>query len=1172
MKQSTRAEAWWVFVTAALALIFLAIDLVTPHGMSDGVLYLIVVLVSLKSSRQPQFPVLTVGVCTALVLVGAFLSPRGSPWSVVLFNRGLSLVMLWLVGTIGTLWLRAARGLFECDRCLRQVVQSLREVCWLTDAVENRVLYVSPSYEAVWGAPAQELCDRPTRWIEAIHPEDRGRVESSYGSKAGSGGFNEEYRVVRPDGVVRWVRHRGFPVRDEHGRVYWVAHVVEDTTEARAQQRMQEAQNGVLRLLQLIAVASNEASNFEDALRISLKAVCAFTGWPVGHAYLLDPGPPPVLRTTGVWHLDEPGRFDTFRKITEAARFPRGAGLPGRVLASGRPEWVMDIGKERECPRRGLVEGLNVRTGFAFPVMVGAEVVAVLEFFSTQASPPDQPLLETMANVGTQLGRVIERQRAEEAVRASEKRLRDILDSMFVFVGLFTVDGVLVEANRAPLEAAALKREDVIGKPFAETYWWSYSPAVQEQLREALRRAAMGETVRYDVQVRVAQGRLITIDVTFAPLYDASGKVTQLVGSAVDITERTRAEQARARFEKIVESTTDFVGMCDAGGRVTYVNRAGRRLVGVGEAEDVLPTVWSDYCPAWAARLIEREAKPAAWREGVWSGEAALKTRAGKEIPVILVMVAHKKPDGGVEFFASIARDITRRKIAEEKLRESEERYRSVVTAMSEGVVFQEAGGLIQACNVSAERILGLKGEQIIGRKSLEGVWSLSREDGSPFPAEEHPAMVTLRTGRPCRDVVMGVHKPDGGLAWILVNTQPLFRDGQASPYAVVTSFSDITERRRAEKELRDTQRVFRELSENIREVFWLMDWPNRRMLYVSPAYETIWGRPAERLERVWPEWVGSIHTEDRPRIEGLFREGVVPRGFNEEYRILRPDGQTRWIHDRGFVFWDEVNRASRIAGIAEDVTARKLMEERTRRMTAELEHTSRLTMAGQMAAAVAHELSQPLGAVVNYIGAYLRSPEASGGGGPANLGLLREAQQQALVAGQIVHRMLLFIRRDEPKRTTLDVNEAVRESISLMGPEARFRHVSLREELSDAVPPVLADRIGIQQVMCNLIRNAIEAIDAGGCGSREVVVRTRFQEPGRVVVTVSDTGPGIRPEMRETLFEAFHSDKPQGVGLGLWIIRNIVHAQGGEIYLVRSDRSGTVFEFWLPAGCDSGP
>ncbi|WAK03881.1 GGDEF domain-containing response regulator [Methylobacter sp. YRD-M1] len=151
------------------------------------------------------------------------------------------------------------------------------------------------------------------------------------------------------------------------------------------------------------------------------------------------------------------------------------------------------------------------------------------------------------------------------------------------------------------------------------------------------------------------------------------------------------------------------------------------------------------------------------------------------------------------------------RREAEEALRESEDRYRSVIEALFEGIVLIDADGALQAANTSAERILGLTMEHLAGSTSLDPRWQTIHEDGSPFPGEMHPAWVTLQTGQPCHEVIMGVHKPDGSLVWLSINSRPLYRPGDTSPYAVVASFVDITERKRAEEELRILQAQLRE-------------------------------------------------------------------------------------------------------------------------------------------------------------------------------------------------------------------------------------------------------------------------------------------------------------------------------------------------------------------------
>ncbi len=168
-----------------------------------------------------------------------------------------------------------------------------------------------------------------------------------------------------------------------------------------------------------------------------------------------------------------------------------------------------------------------------------------------------------------------------------------------------------------------------------------------------------------------------------------------------------------------------------------------------------------------------------------------------------------KRGEGGAEevYFGTL-QDISEQKRIEGELRESEERHRSVVAAMADGVVLQDRDGVIRAANASAARILGLTADQIMGRTSMDPRWRAIREDGEPFPGDSHPAMLTLKSGEPCRDVIMGVYRPDGTLGWISINTQPMFRPGEQHCHAVVCSFTEVTDRRRAEAELRQSQKL----------------------------------------------------------------------------------------------------------------------------------------------------------------------------------------------------------------------------------------------------------------------------------------------------------------------------------------------------------------------------
>jgi GAF domain-containing protein len=174
---------------------------------------------------------------------------------------------------------------------------------------------------------------------------------------------------------------------------------------------------GFVELLRAVTVAANEATDLETPLRVTLEAICDHTGWPVGHVFTRANEPPYDLVPSDIWHLADPERFAVFREITEKTRLAPGVGLPGTVLASGRPQWFPDITRHPNFPRARLAKDIGVRTGFGFPIRVGPEIPAVLEFFTDVALPPDAEFLEVMDVVGTLLGRVIERMRAEDALR-----------------------------------------------------------------------------------------------------------------------------------------------------------------------------------------------------------------------------------------------------------------------------------------------------------------------------------------------------------------------------------------------------------------------------------------------------------------------------------------------------------------------------------------------------------------------------------------------------------------------------------------------------------------------------------------------------------------------------------------------------------------------------------
>jgi signal transduction histidine kinase/DNA-binding response OmpR family regulator len=284
-----------------------------------------------------------------------------------------------------------------------------------------------------------ELCN--TRYKELLYSGTDIRIASGIPfeaiiRRAVARGFIQE-AGDDPEGYVqkRLARHRdpGPPILMQRADGRWIliaerrvsgggtVAAYSDVTELKRVEESLREKTEFLALNQVITAAANEAVSVEGAMQIALDQVCAQSAWPIGHAYMLAEGRSEALVSSRVWHLDDAERFEAFRRASEASVFPSGIGLPGRVLQSGRPAWITDVTKDKKFPRASVAMEVGIKGAFAFPVLVGTEVVAVLEFFANRALEPQEALLDVAAQIGTQLGRVVERKRSEEQLREAKE-------------------------------------------------------------------------------------------------------------------------------------------------------------------------------------------------------------------------------------------------------------------------------------------------------------------------------------------------------------------------------------------------------------------------------------------------------------------------------------------------------------------------------------------------------------------------------------------------------------------------------------------------------------------------------------------------------------------------------------------------------------------------------
>jgi PAS domain S-box-containing protein len=289
-----------------------------------------------------------------------------------------------------------------------------------------------------------------------------------------------------------------------------------------------------------------------------------------------------------------------------------------------------------------------------------------------------------------------------------------------------------------------------------------------------------------------------------------------------------------------------------------------------------------------------------------------------------------RDPEGRLTGWLSVARDIGPQVAAERARREAAEQVRSVVAATAEGVVLLDASGRVLSANAAAEAILGLTTGEMAGRASGDPRWRTIHVDGRPFPGEEHPAMVTLRSGEPLRGVVMGLHTPEGVLRWLSVGSEPLRHEPGEPPYAVVVTFADITAQRRLLDELAEQERRLAFVLEGSNDGFWDWDVPSGRVWF-SERWATMLGFSREELEPHVRTWERLVHPRDLARV--MEAVGAVLDGRTDHYecehRVRHKDGTWCWILDRGkVVARDAAGRPLRAAGSHTDITARKEAEE----------------------------------------------------------------------------------------------------------------------------------------------------------------------------------------------------------------------------------------------------
>jgi len=487
--------------------------------------------------------------------------------------------------------------------------------------------------------------------------------------------------------------------------------------------------------------------------------------------------------------------------------------------------------------------------------------------------------------------------------------------------------------------------------------------------------------------------------------------------------------------------------------------------------------------------------------------------------------------------------------------------------------------------NTVADPLVVLSADQRIqsGNRAFYTMFGVSRDETQGVPLYElgngtlelAPLRTQLKEMLAGSDAFQPVQvdhtSPRIGQRTLMLDARPLSLQGHSERRVLVT-FQDVTarkqaeaaERKRAQEKLRHTEAFLAEAQRlsSTGSFFWR-----------TASDEITW---SEQLYRIFEfdqgvpvtlELIGSrVHPEDVPLLNAMIdRARGAGSDFEYEHRLQMRDHSVKYLHLVAHATRDQEGRLEYI-GAVQDVTQRRLSEEALGKARLELAHVARVTSLGALTASIAHEVIQPIGAARNNAHAALRFLA----GDPPDLAEVREALEcvvnDTYRAGDIVGRIRDQVKKVPPRMEGVELNDAIEEVIALVRGELSKHRVSVQMQLAEGLSPVHGDRVQLQQVMLNLILNAIEAIISVDDEVRELVISTESSPSEGLLIAVGDSGPGVAPEDRERIFESFYTTKASGVGIGLSICRSIIEAHGGRLWADAHQPRGAVFRFTLPA------
>src|SRR6266545_1587122 len=831
-----------------------------------------------------------------------------------------------------------------------------------------------------------------------------------------------EIRKVRKDGTLLWVRENAKAVRRSDGNLIVLIACEDISDQKRGEQRL-AAQSGVSRVLA-------ESDSLAEASPHLLRTICEAMDWDWGALWSVRQQQPERLRCDCIWHASsiDVSEFDAASQKSACAP---GEGRAGQVWKTRQSLWIADVAKDPGFRRGPAAARSGLHTGLACPILLGGEALGIVEFFSRRIREPDEQELATLSAIGSQIGQFIRRKRAEQAVQASEKRFRALIEHAYDIVLLLSAEGTILYASPSVERVLGYAPEEVIGR------------------------------------------------------------------DGYELVHPDHRQSSVTRFTRSVQELGSVI--------------TGERLL-----------LHKDGSSRWVENVI-----------------------------------VNLLAEPSVQAVVMRQRDVTERKQAEAALRESEQRFRTLVQFSFD--VYWESDA--QHRFTRQEFAEGLADAPVPGSDIGIGKtrWELPHLEPGEEAWRKHRE--TLDAHLPFRDFELARPGPDGSKRYVSVSGLPVFDEtGRFVGYRGLGR--QITDRKQAEAALRESEQRFRDYAEIASDWFWESDSEHRFTSFTRSA--ATWGFIGDRIgKRRWELAADRDEEPEKWRAHIATMDAHQPfRGFR--YRAAAPDGSSIYVSVSGKPVFDADGSFLGYRGVATDVSAEVRGEQAERALQeaqTELAHVARVTTLGELTASIAHEVNQPLAAVVTNAGAGLRLLDVP------DLAEAREALSciisDANRAADVIARIRALTRKTPFQKQQVDLNDVVREVAGLTRTEMDRNRVELRTELADDLPSVQADRIELQQLVLNLIVNAIEAMSDGA--RRDLLIASKKDDANNVRVSVCDSGRGLDPAAADRIFQPFYTTKPGGMGMGLAICRSILERLGGRLSTRANAPCGTIFEFRIP-------